>query len=68
MELLLSSGLFLTGLLLNKNENEKNQKDLNDPSKLPNENNLDINLVKPYPANYFNNYKSKIYTDSNEFL
>ena len=68
MELLLGSGLFLTGLLLNKNENEKNQKDLNDPSKLTDVNNLDIKLVKPFATNYFNNYKSKIYPDSNEFL
>lgn len=68
MELLLGSGLFLTGLLLNKNENEKNHNDLNDPSKLQNGNNLDIKLVKPFATNYFNNYKSKIYTDSNEFL
>ena len=70
MELLLGSGLFLTGFLLNKNQDEKNQKNLNDPSKISTNKNDGINntYVQPYPKNYLNNYKSKIYTDSNEFL
>ena len=66
MELLLGSGLFLTGILLNTNINKKNQKEINDPTKSVTD--LNIKLVKQYPKNFLTNYKSKIYTDSNEFL
>jgi hypothetical protein len=67
MELLIGSGLFLTGLLLNLNEEEKYIKNKNDPSK--NLNTIqNIKYVNKFPTNNFNNYKSKIYTDSNEFL
>jgi hypothetical protein len=70
MELLLGSGLFLTGIFLNKNQDEKKEKDLNDPTKIPNGTFKLSNqtYVQPYAKNFLNNYKSKIYTDSNEFL
>ena len=68
MELLIGSGLFLTGFLLNKNQEEKNKIELNDPSKIDRKTIIDNTFVKPYPNNYYNNYKSNIYTDSNEFL
>lgn len=70
MELLIGSGLFLTGIFLNINKSEKDQKELNDPSKILSNSNGIINnkYVIPYAKNYLDNYKSKIYTDSNEFL
>ncbi len=70
MELLIGSGLLLTGLLLNNNENEKTQNDQNDPTKILSKQNngLNNNYVRPYPKNYLDNYKSKIYMDSNDFL
>lgn len=69
MELLIGSGLFLTGIFLNANQNDKNNKDLNDPSKILTSDKNEIKQsVKPYPKNYLNNYKSNIYQNSNEFL
>jgi hypothetical protein len=69
MELLLGSGLFLTGILLNINNEEKNKKYLEDPSKIFDSNNyLYDKYVDSYPINNYNNYRSKIYTDSNKFL
>lgn len=66
MELLLGSGLLLTGYLLNKNEDEKNQ---NTDAYVINDNILNNDkYVQQYPKNYLDNYKSNIYTDSKEFL
>jgi hypothetical protein len=69
MEFIIGTGLFLTGILLNNNENEKKEKILNDPSRiLENKNTPYKKYVKEFPKNYFDTYKSKIYIDSNEFL
>ena len=63
---MIGAGLFLAGVLLNNNEEEKNQLEQNNPSIIVNINNDDF--VKPFPKNYYDNYKSKIFPDSTEFL
>jgi hypothetical protein len=67
MEFIIGTGLYLAGVLLNKNEDEKNLVEENNPTALVN-NKLDKNFVDSFPNNYFDNYKSKIYPDTNEFL
>ena len=65
MEFLIGAGLLTAGLFLNKNNDEKLKKEQNDPSKIFKIDGSEY--VKPFPKNYYDNYKSKIYIDSNEF-
>ena len=63
MELLIGAGLFLTGLILNKDNEEK------ETSIYDNKNyDKDYKFVDSMPINYYDNYLSNIYVDSNEFL
>ncbi len=69
MEFIIGAGLMLGGLILNSNQNELESVESNELS-LPLET-IDSSqnyYVKPFPKNYLNNYKSNIYTDSNEFV
>ena len=59
MEYILGAGLIFGGILLNANNKTTKSK-----LEIENKN----NDIKPFPKNYYDNYKSKIYTDSNEFL
>ena len=65
MELIIGAGLFLTGLILNKNKNDKNEINKSDVS-----NTIDkkYNYVNSLAKNYYDNYKINIFVDSNEFL
>ena len=65
MELIIGAGLFLTGLILNKNDNDKKEINKNDPSIVIDKK---YDYVNSFPKNYYDNYKSDIYKDSNEFL
>lgn len=69
MEFIIGGGLFLAGIIFNTNKNERTQLENNDPSRMvDNLDNLDEKYVNPLAINYYDNYRSKIYTDSNEFL
>ena len=65
MEFLIGGGLILAGIFLNMNEAESLKQKKNDPSTLVNQN---IDYVKAFPKNYYDNYNSKIFEDSNEFI
>ena len=60
MEIIIGAGLLLTGLgvALNKKNEDINLSHQNDKAR----------STQLFPKNYYDNYKSKIYQDSNEFL
>ena len=69
MEFIIGAGLLLGGLILNSNQDELERTESNEL--LYPLGTIDLNqnqYVKSFPKNYLNNYKSDIYTDSNEFV
>ena len=63
MELIIGAGLFLTGLILNKNDKEDKE-----DKKINNNNVNDYKYIDLFPKNYYDNYLSNINRDSNQFV
>ena len=65
MEILIGAGLFLTGIILNNNQNNKVDDDKSNPLKIIE---TKYKYINSFPNNYYDNYLSNIHQDSNQFL